>query len=161
MIQILVSVTQNNNCLTAEHNEFLGVSEALQDIKLISVNSKYYRITFGIQFWLLELSWYLNSRWAGLFYNPSKHEDDPTESTLIHCWSLPAHILPKDEGRVCLLWQNIFRKPCSDEKPSLRPHLLPLILPLNAGTTEAKPCRCNYFNSARCWELVSFPLQIF
>ena len=50
MIQILVSVTQNNNCLTAEHNEFLGVSEALQDIKLISVNSKYYRITFGIKF---------------------------------------------------------------------------------------------------------------
>lgn len=26
-----------------------------------------------------------------------------------------------------------------------------------AGTAEAKPLRCNYFNSARCWELVSFP----
>lgn len=26
-----------------------------------------------------------------------------------------------------------------------------------AGTAEAKPRRCNYFNSARCWELVPFP----
>jgi len=107
-MQILVSITCINHCFTADHNEFFGNSEAFQEIKLSLVNIKYHWIISGVKFWLLELSWYLNSPWEGLFYNPSKYADDPLESTLILLRSLPAHTIPMDERRVCLLQQNIF-----------------------------------------------------
>ena len=41
-MQILVSITCNNHCFTADHDEFFGNSEAFQEIKLSLVNIKYH-----------------------------------------------------------------------------------------------------------------------
>ena len=49
-MQILVSITHNNHSFTADHNEFFGDSEALQEIKLSLVNIRYHQIISGVKF---------------------------------------------------------------------------------------------------------------
>lgn len=84
------------------------------------------------------------------------------ESTLILCRAPAAHTSLGEGVFVCLgTMYSLEQEALLWWEPISPLHPLPLILPQNrelgARTAELKLLRCNYFNSARCWELVSFP----